>query len=125
METTERFLAIALYQGVTKGTIATGLRPNAEEVLTALPSVLLTARTQDPTVICCAFKRQRFYLFSKREPVDTDDASAGRDVFNERPNVELAAAPAPSAAALASAAVLHTTKGTNPSPFPSRSVAPP
>lgn len=95
VENTERFLSISLYQGVNKGSVATGLRQHAEE---------------DPTLVCCAFKRQRFYLFTKREPADVDDSSAGRDVFNERPNVEIAAAPAP-VASLPSAAVMHTTKG--------------
>ena len=42
----------------------------------------------DPTVAAIAFRKHRVYFFSRREPVDTDDAASGRDVFNERPQAE-------------------------------------
>ncbi|XP_024519756.1 peptidyl-prolyl cis-trans isomerase CYP71 isoform X2 [Selaginella moellendorffii] len=42
----------------------------------------------DPTLICCAFKKHRFYIFSRREPEEAEDASKGRDVFNEKPPPE-------------------------------------
>lgn len=32
----------------------------------------------DPMIVATAFQRQRFYLFSKREPEDTDEAAQGR-----------------------------------------------
>ena len=34
----------------------------------------------DPTLLACAFRRQRLYLFSSREPSDTEDAATGRCV---------------------------------------------
>jgi len=36
------------------------------------------AAQRDPTLLCCAYNRQRLYLFSRREPEDTEDAAAGR-----------------------------------------------
>ncbi|KAI3995095.1 hypothetical protein MKX01_031897 [Papaver californicum] len=38
----------------------------------------------DPTLLCCAFKKHRIYLFSQREP-EEHEATKGRDVFNEKP----------------------------------------
>jgi hypothetical protein len=32
----------------------------------------------DPTLVCCAYGKQRLYLFSQREPQDTEDAAAAR-----------------------------------------------
>ena len=36
------------------------------------------AAQRDPTLLCCAYNRQRLYLFTRREPEDTEDAAAGR-----------------------------------------------
>jgi peptidylprolyl isomerase domain and WD repeat-containing protein 1 len=45
--------------------------------------------TTDPLIIASAFKKNRFYLFSRREPEDSKDKNAScRDIFNERPNKE-------------------------------------
>jgi peptidylprolyl isomerase domain and WD repeat-containing protein 1 len=99
VEATERFLAIALYQGRTQGSVETGdMRADAEE---------------DPTLVCAAFKKNRFYLFSRREPEEGEDIlHGGRDVFNERPpKDETVAAAKPLASHLGSAAVIHTTMG--------------
>jgi peptidylprolyl isomerase domain and WD repeat-containing protein 1 len=99
VEATERFLAIALYQGRTQGSVETGdMQANAEE---------------DPTLVCAAFKKNRFYLFSGREPEEGEDIlHGGRDVFNERPpKDETVAAAKPLASHLGSGAVVHTTLG--------------
>jgi hypothetical protein len=45
-------------------------------------------RMEDPTIFACAYKKNRFYCFSKREPEEPDPgskSSTGRDVFNEKP----------------------------------------
>jgi peptidylprolyl isomerase domain and WD repeat-containing protein 1 len=42
----------------------------------------LEALEPDPTLFCTAFKKNRFYLFSRRGPGDE------RDVFNEKPSKE-------------------------------------
>jgi hypothetical protein len=71
----------------------------------------------DPILFCTAFKRSRFYLFSKDEP-ETDGNHKGfdRDVFNEKPTREeqslAAIQPAPSKGVrTASFAIMHTDKG--------------
>lgn len=74
--------------------------------------------TRDPTLFCSAFKRSRFYMFSRIEP-EADSKAADRDVFNEKPTREEATVAAVSAAsgqgskqnALATSATLHTTAG--------------
>ncbi|KAJ0806414.1 putative peptidylprolyl isomerase transcription factor WD40-like family [Helianthus annuus] len=79
VENNDRFLRIALYQGdqsskkVRKIPAAAANVNENKEPLT------------DPTLLCCAFKKHRIYLFSRREPEEPEDATKGRDVFNEKP----------------------------------------
>jgi peptidylprolyl isomerase domain and WD repeat-containing protein 1 len=54
VENTERFEFLSLYQGKTEGSVATGTHN-------------VNARP-DPTIFATAFNKQRFYLFSRREP---------------------------------------------------------
>jgi peptidylprolyl isomerase domain and WD repeat-containing protein 1 len=81
MENGERFLKVALFQGKPqknpKGTIGHG-------------GMTSQAKEADPTLYCTAWKKNRFYIFSKREPEDQEDKNmmTGRDVFNERPSKE-------------------------------------
>ncbi|PIO64349.1 peptidyl-prolyl cis-trans isomerase, cyclophilin-type [Teladorsagia circumcincta] len=45
----------------------------------------------DPIMVCCALKKNRFYLFTNTEPYTTDDgddSAVSRDIFNERPRKE-------------------------------------
>ena len=43
----------------------------------------------DPILICTSFKKNRFYLFSKRHPEETDDKTTiTRDILNEKPSKE-------------------------------------
>ncbi|KAH7510564.1 hypothetical protein FEM48_ZijujUnG0112000 [Ziziphus jujuba var. spinosa] len=79
VENNDRFLRIALYQGDRSSkkvrkipTAAANANENKEPLI-------------DPTLVCCAFKKHRIYLFSRREPEEPEDASKGRDVFNEKP----------------------------------------
>eukprot|EP01104_Vermistella_antarctica_P017578 TRINITY_DN6243_c0_g1_i1.p1 TRINITY_DN6243_c0_g1~~TRINITY_DN6243_c0_g1_i1.p1 ORF type:complete len:636 (+),score=170.85 TRINITY_DN6243_c0_g1_i1:96-2003(+) len=101
VENTERFLHIALYQGRVTGTAAMGDKNDNA--------------AQDPTLICTAFKKHRFYLFTRREPSDvreSDMMASGRDVFNEKPNAaERAAVAKPAAAMEGAGVVIHTTMG--------------
>lgn len=66
VESGERFLRLALYQGVpgrAKPKIpAPGAKPAAP----------------DPTLLACAYGKQRLFFFSRREPADADDPTAGR-----------------------------------------------
>lgn len=79
----------------------------------------------DPTLFCTGYRKNRFYMFTKREP---DDSSIGasedgiltgleRDVFNEKPTREdLISATNTEASGnaqskLAESCVMHTTQG--------------
>ena len=77
VENTERFLRIALYQGVAKvgAKTTTRLPTNAES----------RGPKQDPTVVACAHGKHRLYLFSCREPEDSEQAAAGRLVAGAWP----------------------------------------
>lgn len=65
---------------------------------------------QDPTLFCTAYKKNRFFLYTTREPDTSEHASGSRDVFNEKPSREeqLAAQPVKK---LGSTAILRTTYG--------------
>ena len=116
VENTERFLAIALFQGVARNS-SQMLGSHAESIMKKARSTdggdvtggSDFASQADPTLFCCAFKKHRFYLFSQREP---DEEEAGRDVFNEKPtaNSRLMLADARSNA-LAKSAIIRTTVG--------------
>ena len=64
----ERYLRVALFQGVPKGRKKSKMDFNMGNEMTSVVE-------SDPTLIACALARQRFYLFSKREPEDVDDAA--------------------------------------------------
>jgi peptidylprolyl isomerase domain and WD repeat-containing protein 1 len=82
VENNERFLRIALYQG-DKGNKKVRKIPSAAVNVNDSKEPL-----SDPTLLCCAFKKHRIYLFSQREPEEPEDATKGRDVFNEKPPPE-------------------------------------
>ncbi|XP_066912739.1 peptidylprolyl isomerase domain and WD repeat-containing protein 1-like [Clytia hemisphaerica] len=100
-----RFLNIALYQGnPNRPAAALTMEMRASEN----PS--LEKISTDPTVICTGFKKNRFYLFSRREP---DQDNSDRDVFNEKPSREeiVAATQEASAKVLAEKVIMHTSLG--------------
>ncbi|CAL9072683.1 unnamed protein product [Musa textilis] len=109
VENNDRFLRIALYQGdksnkkVRKIPAAAANANECKEPLT------------DPTLLCCAFKKHRIYLFSRREPEEPEDATKGRDVFNEKPPPEELLAVSDLGKAVTSSlpdnVVLHTSLG--------------
>lgn len=120
VESSDRFLHVALFQGKLKvnsqlekhlnnsagGTHATAIMSDDTE----------RNNLSDPTLFCTAFKRNRFFLFSTREPADDDDdpnSGTGRDVFNEKPTLEevQVASETTVAKVLGDTAVLHTTMG--------------
>ncbi|UPR01954.1 cyclophilin-type peptidyl-prolyl cis-trans isomerase [Chloropicon primus] len=108
VENTERFTHVALYQGVAQSVASKA------KLSTAIQSGVIKGIEADPTLFACAFKKGRFYLFSKREPEDCDDVTLGRDIFNEKPVVDEFLPEAEGAKAdskLAKEAVLHTTYG--------------
>jgi peptidylprolyl isomerase domain and WD repeat-containing protein 1 len=107
VESTERFLAVSLFQGTIKISRAELIRISKDAKV----------ENTDPTVVCCAFKKKRFFTFSKREPSE-EESVTGRDIFNEKPSreeMEVAALNVPSQHSmkgkLAKAATIHTTFG--------------
>lgn len=98
-----RFLQVALYQGTP--------RKVSSLALAASQNPLLEKQSiPDPTLFATAYKRSRFYMFTRLDP---DAVSGDRDVFNEKPTREertIAAAPARTQARHR-AATLHTTLG--------------
>jgi len=68
---------------------------------------------RDPIIFATAHKKQRFYLFTRREPADPEgDDIDGRDVFNEKPTAEdLEGAKQQTVQSLGTEAKLTTTLG--------------
>ncbi|CAH1118491.1 unnamed protein product [Phaedon cochleariae] len=102
-----RMLNVALYQGsAKKAKAAVTLEIEASNNPT------LDAIQPDPTIICTAYKKSRFYLFSRREPDDIQ-TDQDRDVFNEKPSKEdtMSATENPAVQRLYENAILHTVFG--------------
>ncbi|KAK9817372.1 hypothetical protein WJX74_009049 [Apatococcus lobatus] len=108
VESGDRYLWVALYQGDPRKS-----RPGKLPGAAAESSQKQAER--DPTLIATAFTKERFYLFSKREPPEALDALNSRDVFNEKPRVDDIMVEGGGAAEaqniLPRGAIIHTTKG--------------
>ncbi|WJX73663.1 cytochrome P450 monooxygenase 71 [Trifolium repens] len=107
VENNDRFLRIALYHG-----------ERSSKKVRKIPSVAANANESkepltDPTLLCCAFKKHRIYLF--REPEEPEDATKGRDVFNEKPPADELLAVSDIGKALTTSlpenVIMHTTMG--------------
>ena len=72
---------LALYQGRPKRTTAATTFEHEASENPAIQNV-----QSDPTIFCTAFRKQRFYMYTKRLPSDLQDND--RDVFNEKPSKE-------------------------------------
>jgi len=104
VEQTERFLGLALIQGkAMKKKVEAGV---------AIVEGDATKESMDPTAVVTAYKKNRFFLFSTREPPDST-ADLGRDIFNEKPSKEDAAVAASirTENPLGKQATIHTTMG--------------
>ncbi|KAF5292653.1 hypothetical protein FQR65_LT11205 [Abscondita terminalis] len=104
-----RLLQIALYQGSAKKTKAAVTLEMEGSDNPTLESI-----QPDPTVICTAYKKSRFYLFSRREPDDPSGSEQqDRDIFNEKPSKEEAMAATENATVqrLYETAIVHTIFG--------------
>uniref|UniRef100_A0AAV2IW90 peptidylprolyl isomerase n=1 Tax=Knipowitschia caucasica TaxID=637954 RepID=A0AAV2IW90_KNICA len=103
-----RVVHVSLFQGVAK------MMKVAQTVeMKASDNPALQNVEADPTIFCTAFKKNRFYLFSKREPEDTKSADSDRDIFNEKPSKEevMAATQAEGPKRVSDSAIIHTTMG--------------
>jgi len=108
---TQRFMNISLYQGAPKKKNIITLAMAASD-----NPLYKESELRDPTLFCTAYKRNRFYLFTKREP-DSEETpdGIGRDIFNEKPSREEQTVASLSTSslkhALGSQATIHTTMG--------------
>lgn len=103
-----RPLHLALFQGRTnQSKVATTLEMEGSENPT-----LLNVKT-DPTLFCTAYKKNRFYMFSRRSPDDIKSPDADRDIFNEKPSKEdiISATEGQGVQRLYEQAILHTSLG--------------
>ncbi|CAH2065469.1 unnamed protein product, partial [Thlaspi arvense] len=109
VESNERYLRVALYQGDQGGKRVRKIPAAAANVNESKEPLT------DPTILCCAFKRHRIYMFSRREPEEPEDASQGRDVFNEKPAADelMAVSDIGNSAttSLPETVIMHTTMG--------------
>ncbi|MBN3308122.1 PPWD1 protein, partial [Amia calva] len=103
-----RVVQLSLFQGIAK---AVQVAPTIE--MKASDNPTLQSAEPDPTIFCTAFKKNRFYMFTKREPEDTKTAESDRDVFNEKPSKEevMAATQAEGPKRVSDSAIIHTTMG--------------
>jgi len=101
-----RFLRIALYQGAPKKSKA----PLTFEMKASDNPSLDNNVNSDPTLVCSGYKKNRFYMFTRR---DIDHDLGDRDVFNEKPSREeiVAATQESVNKVLAETVVMYTTLG--------------
>ena len=116
-ESTERFLNISLYQGVPLVSSQMALARGQTSMSTPMSSST-NVKKADPTLVCCSFRKQRFYLFTCREPEEQSVTGQEilRDIQNEPPSArEIALATKlekeKQKAKLAKQAIIHTNKG--------------
>ena len=89
VENTERFVNAILFQGVpTESGDSAQQTLGASRVLSSGNALEGTIALEDPTLFVLAYRKERFYWFSQREP-EAESASSGRDVLNERPTRQL------------------------------------
>jgi peptidylprolyl isomerase domain and WD repeat-containing protein 1 len=67
----------------------------------------------DPTLFCTAHKKNRFYMFTRREPEDAKNQECDRDVFNEKPSKEdiISSTEATNMQKIYDTAIIHTALG--------------
>uniref|UniRef100_A0A8C5LZ60 peptidylprolyl isomerase n=1 Tax=Leptobrachium leishanense TaxID=445787 RepID=A0A8C5LZ60_9ANUR len=104
-----RAMQLAVFQGVAKKHRASVTTVEMK----ASDNPVLMSIQPDPSIICTAFKKNRFYMFTKREPEDTKSAESDRDVFNEKPSKEevMAATQAEGPKRVSDSAIIHTSMG--------------
>lgn len=102
-----RFLGISLYQGKVGHKKALTIEMEISDNPT------LRRDTSDPTLFCTAYKKNRFYMFTRRDAEDLKGGEGDRDVFNEKPSKEemMNATQSSSVSRVSSNAILHTSFG--------------
>jgi len=78
-----RILCLSLFQGRVKKPIST-----TSVELEAADNPTLDNVGSDPTLFCTSYKKNRFYMFTRRDYGKMSNDTADRDVFNEKPSKE-------------------------------------
>ena len=101
-----RFMNVTLYQGAPKkkGLVTVDMAASEN-------TVIRDSEVTDPTIYCTAYKRSRFYCFSRREPDSSAGASGGRDIYNEKPTKDDQAIASMKMGDDISTAIIHTSFG--------------
>lgn len=103
-----RPMQLALFQGKARKTTAA-----VTVEMEAAENPTLEMNRPDPTLFCTAYKKNRFYMFTRREPEDTKSQECDRDVFNERPSKEdiISSTEATNVQKIYDQAIIHTALG--------------
>uniref|UniRef100_A0A914CWE9 peptidylprolyl isomerase n=1 Tax=Acrobeloides nanus TaxID=290746 RepID=A0A914CWE9_9BILA len=111
-----RFMGVALCRAVPSVTERLqGAATSANVEAAENPN--LRKSEPDPMLVACAYKRNRFYLFTNAEPYSTEDETEGtenRDIFNEKPlkeDIVTSVEQAAPESKLSTKATIHTTYG--------------
>ncbi|XP_067936433.1 peptidylprolyl isomerase domain and WD repeat-containing protein 1-like [Watersipora subatra] len=102
-----RFLHLVLLQGtVTK-------QPGSSVEMQASDNPILNSDQNDPMLFCTGYKKNRFYIFSRRDALDTGSVDMDRDICNEKPTKEelVSQTQETTATHLANTAVIYTSMG--------------
>lgn len=110
VENTERFLSVCMFQGVPTKTGEGATSVMGAGLIQAKESAIVGSM-EDPTIYAIAFKKARFYWFSRREPADADGQGGGRDVFNEKPQKDSQKIVANTNKDVGHSVIMHTTMG--------------
>jgi len=112
VENTERFLNLCLFQGVPTQ-VGTGQTQLMGAGLIQARDSAIDTMQEDPCVFAVAFKKSRFFWFSRREPAEDQDTTGGvgRDIFNEKPVKDSQRIVANTNKDVGRSVILHTTMG--------------
>ena len=100
---TIRFLNIGLYQGSPQKKFMT------IEMAASDNKVIRDAEETDPALYASAYKKERFYILTTREPNTADQDT--RDIFNEKPSIQQQSIAKTEKVALSTSCTIHTSFG--------------
>ena len=111
-ENSQRFMHLALFQGKSKNLSESVVHQLGHSSISAAQNAIAPIE-EDPTLFCTAWKKDRFYMFTKREPSESNGVDTfGRDIYNERPTHDDSKVSSNySSSRSARTGIIHTTVG--------------
>lgn len=79
-DNTQRFMNISLFQGKPKNLSDSVVQQLGLTQVSAAVNAIAPIE-EDPTLFCTAYKKDRFYMFTKREPAEPDGYEFYYDCF--------------------------------------------